>query len=111
LPGTRHAGLSLGDRARLAIASRFGVPALTANRPWENVARAVGVFARTVWPDQDSCHWLGCVVSADRDRQHLWARLCDGRHRGDAGDRRLCGTKIGDETRGLALDTIAPITE
>ena len=31
---TRSAGLSLGDRACLALAERLGVPALTADRAW-----------------------------------------------------------------------------
>ena len=31
---TRSAGLSLGDRACLALAERLGVPALTADRLW-----------------------------------------------------------------------------
>jgi PIN domain nuclease of toxin-antitoxin system len=31
---TRSAGLSLGDRACLAVAERLGVPALTADRVW-----------------------------------------------------------------------------
>jgi ribonuclease VapC len=32
---TRPQGLSLGDRACLALAGRLGVPALTADHPWE----------------------------------------------------------------------------
>ena len=43
LPATRSAGLSLGDRACLALASRSGVSALTADRAWANVADAIGV--------------------------------------------------------------------
>jgi ribonuclease VapC len=35
---TRHAGLSLGDRACLALAAHFGVAAVTANRAWEALA-------------------------------------------------------------------------
>ena len=31
---TRHLGLSLGDRACLALAGRFGVSALSADRAW-----------------------------------------------------------------------------
>ncbi|MBI3977092.1 MAG: hypothetical protein HY331_02795 [Chloroflexi bacterium] len=31
-PATRQAGLSLGDRACLALARRLGLPALTADR-------------------------------------------------------------------------------
>ncbi len=43
LPATRSAGLSLGDRACLALASRSGVSALTADRPWVEVAEAAKV--------------------------------------------------------------------
>jgi PIN domain nuclease of toxin-antitoxin system len=41
---TRHRGLSLGDRACLALAQREGVPALTADRRWVEVD--VGVEVR-----------------------------------------------------------------
>ena len=37
-PLTRHAGLSLGDRACLALAQQLGLPALTTDRIWENLA-------------------------------------------------------------------------
>lgn len=40
---TRPAGLSLGDRACLALAKRLGVPALTADRAWATIAEAAGV--------------------------------------------------------------------
>jgi len=40
---TRHAGLSLGDRFCLALASREGLPAWTADRQWEKIADSVGV--------------------------------------------------------------------
>jgi ribonuclease VapC len=43
LPATRGAGLSFGDRACLALASRLGMPAMTADRSWESIAAAVGV--------------------------------------------------------------------
>src|ERR1700751_2320732 len=43
LPATRTAGLSFGDRACLALASRLGVRALTADRSWRSVAKAAGV--------------------------------------------------------------------
>jgi PIN domain nuclease of toxin-antitoxin system len=36
-------GLSLGDRACLALAAALGVPAVTADRSWQSVAEAVGV--------------------------------------------------------------------
>ena len=40
---TRAAGLSLGDRACLALARRLGAKILTADRAWSRVAAAVGV--------------------------------------------------------------------
>jgi PIN domain nuclease of toxin-antitoxin system len=43
LPTTRAAGLSLGDRACLALAQLMGVPAVTADRSWRAIARTVGV--------------------------------------------------------------------
>jgi PIN domain nuclease of toxin-antitoxin system len=43
LPVTRAAGLSLGDRACLALARRLDVPALTADRAWQSIAEQVGV--------------------------------------------------------------------
>ena len=43
LPPTRAAGLSLGDRACLALALRLGVKAWTTDRLWSRIARAVGV--------------------------------------------------------------------
>ena len=42
-PATRSAGLSLADRACLALAKTLGLPALTADRSWLGVADAVGV--------------------------------------------------------------------
>jgi ribonuclease VapC len=42
-PATRSAGLSLGDRACLELASALNLPALTADRGWRHVADAVGV--------------------------------------------------------------------
>ena len=36
-PLTKNIGLSLGDRACLALAKRLGVPALTADRVWTQV--------------------------------------------------------------------------
>lgn len=42
-PATRGAGLSFGDRACLALADKLGVRALTADRAWQRIARAVGV--------------------------------------------------------------------
>jgi ribonuclease VapC len=43
LPATREAGLSFGDRACLALANKLGVQALTADRAWQRIGRAVGV--------------------------------------------------------------------
>ena len=40
---TRAAGLSLGDRACLALAAALGVPVVTADRSWQSVAKAAGV--------------------------------------------------------------------
>lgn len=45
---TRAKGLSLGDRACLALASRLGLPAVTADRAWSQVADAVGVDIRQI---------------------------------------------------------------
>jgi ribonuclease VapC len=42
-PVTRSAGLSLADRACLALARTLRLPALTADRGWLGVADAVGV--------------------------------------------------------------------
>jgi ribonuclease VapC len=43
LPPTRAAGLSLGDRACIALARRLGVKAITTDRAWSGVARALDV--------------------------------------------------------------------
>jgi ribonuclease VapC len=43
LPATRPAGLSLGDRACLALAQRLGVRALTRDSAWPRIADAVRV--------------------------------------------------------------------
>jgi ribonuclease VapC len=40
-PLTRDAGLSLGDRACLALARRLNAPALTADTDWQGVAHGV----------------------------------------------------------------------
>jgi PIN domain nuclease of toxin-antitoxin system len=47
-PATRSAGLSLGDRACLALAAALGLPAVTADRSWRGVAEAVGVQVSTI---------------------------------------------------------------
>lgn len=43
LPATKAAGLSLGDRACLALARRMGVKALTADRAWQELAEPLGI--------------------------------------------------------------------
>lgn len=48
VPATRGAGLSLGDRACLALARRLGVPALTADRHWLDVAEAAAVEIKLI---------------------------------------------------------------
>ena len=40
---TQHAGLSLGDRACLALAAALGVPAITADRAWARLDVGVAV--------------------------------------------------------------------
>ena len=45
---TRAAGLSLGDRACLALAFERGLPAVTAKRRWPDVAEAAGVAVEVI---------------------------------------------------------------
>lgn len=40
---TAEAGLSLGDRFCIALASRDGLPAWTADEHWQTISAAVGV--------------------------------------------------------------------
>lgn len=47
-PATRAAGLSLGDRACLALAAELGAPALTADRGWAAIAGAAGVKVQVI---------------------------------------------------------------
>ena len=47
-PVTRAAGLSLGDRACLALAGERGALSLTADRGWEAIAGAVGVIVQVI---------------------------------------------------------------
>ena len=47
-PLTRAAGLSLGDRACLALAADLGATALTADRDWDAVARSAGVNVQMI---------------------------------------------------------------
>jgi ribonuclease VapC len=42
-PETKHLGLSLGDRACLALAEQQGLPALTADRQWRQLRLRVPV--------------------------------------------------------------------
>jgi ribonuclease VapC len=43
-PATRDAGLSLGDRACLALARRLDAPALTADTAWDGTAPGVELY-------------------------------------------------------------------
>lgn len=45
---TLSSGLSLGDRACLALAKRLGLPALTSDRKWAEVAAAIGVTVELI---------------------------------------------------------------
>ena len=47
-PLTRGAGLSLGDRACLALATELSAPAVTADRGWETVAGPAGVSVQVI---------------------------------------------------------------
>ena len=47
-PLTRGAGLSLGDRACLALAAGLGALAVTADRGWDAVAGASGVSVQVI---------------------------------------------------------------
>jgi ribonuclease VapC len=42
-PLTRHRGLSLGDRACLALAEREGAPAVTADRNWRDILPGIEI--------------------------------------------------------------------
>lgn len=46
-PRSREQGLSFGDRACLALAARFEVPAVTADRSWKDLPE-VGVAVRLI---------------------------------------------------------------
>jgi len=47
-PMTRAVGLSLGDRACLALAAELGAPVLTADRSWDAVAGTAGVSVQVI---------------------------------------------------------------
>lgn len=47
-PLTRRAGLSLGDRACLALARVKGLPVLTADRAWADLAGDIGVTVELI---------------------------------------------------------------
>ena len=47
-PVTRAMGLSLGDRACLALAKRFDLPAITADQAWLAIAESAGVSVRVI---------------------------------------------------------------
>jgi len=47
-PATRSAGLSLGDRACLALAGTLQCPALTADQAWSSVADDIAVTVRLI---------------------------------------------------------------
>lgn len=42
-PLTRHLGLSLGDRACLALAQRLGLPAMTGDRVWAQLDLGIAI--------------------------------------------------------------------
>jgi ribonuclease VapC len=42
-PLTRHLGLSLGDRARLALAQDLNLPVLTTDRTWANLSPGITI--------------------------------------------------------------------
>ena len=43
LPVTKPVGLSFGDRACIALAQRFGILVLTADRAWRNIEGRLGI--------------------------------------------------------------------
>jgi PIN domain nuclease of toxin-antitoxin system len=47
-PATRREGLSLGDRACLALAERHRVPALTADRSWAAAGARLGIAVELI---------------------------------------------------------------
>jgi ribonuclease VapC len=51
---TRIKGLSLGDRACLALAERAGVPVYTADRPWLDLAVPLNLDIRCIRPERSA---------------------------------------------------------
>jgi ribonuclease VapC len=51
-PATRKAGLSLGDRACLALARQLNAKVLTTDRPWLALASELGLEIVCIRPDQ-----------------------------------------------------------
>lgn len=49
-PRTRHLGLSLGDRACLALALTQGASVITADRPWLELAKPLGLAIESIRP-------------------------------------------------------------
>ncbi len=49
-PATRHLGLSLGDRACLALARLTNGTAITADRPWLQLAQPLGIAIECIRP-------------------------------------------------------------
>jgi PIN domain nuclease of toxin-antitoxin system len=49
-PATRVLGLSLGDRACLALGRRVGIPVLTTDGAWLELAEPLGLVIRNVRP-------------------------------------------------------------
>lgn len=49
-PLTRHLGLSLGDRACLALARQQGSTVITADRPWLQLAEPLGLTIECIRP-------------------------------------------------------------
>ena len=47
-PSTRSAGLSLGDRACVGLALRSGLPVLTTDRVWSNIAGPLNVDIQVI---------------------------------------------------------------
>jgi PIN domain nuclease of toxin-antitoxin system len=48
---TRHLGLSLGDRACLALAQQLDAVAITTDRPWLGLDPALGIQVECIRPD------------------------------------------------------------